>query len=226
MKLVEKIISRVKGREFEFDPNVNNGYLIYLILNKLKSFIRGCVFLRRFIFLDRGSKVVSSENLHIKNLNIDIGKYCYINCLSKNGIELGCNFKLGDFSKIIASGTIRDLGIGIKIGNNVAIGEYSYIGGAGGVSIGSDCIIGQYFSVHPENHNFSEVNTLIRAQGVNRTGIKIGRNCWIGAKVTICDGANIGDNCVVAAGAVVTGSFGSGKLIGGVPAKVIKNIYE
>lgn len=224
--MIEKIISKVKGREFEFDSNISKLYLINLIFNKSLAVIRGVIVTRKVIFLAKGSQVASYGKLEIKSRNVDIGKYCHINCLSRSGIELGDNFKLGDFSKLIASGTIRDLGIGMKIGDNVAIGEYSYIGGAGGVIIGSDCIIGQYFSVHPENHNFSKSNILIREQGVNRAGIKIGRNCWIGAKVTICDGTNIGDNCVIAAGAVVTGNFGSGQLIGGVPAKVLKKIYE
>ncbi|MBL0192543.1 MAG: hypothetical protein IPQ18_14745 [Saprospiraceae bacterium] len=34
----------------------------------------------------------------------------------------------------------------IKIGNNVGIGEFAYLGGAGGLEIGDECIIGQYFS--------------------------------------------------------------------------------
>jgi acetyltransferase-like isoleucine patch superfamily enzyme len=89
------------------------------------------------------------------------------------------------------------------------------------LSIGDDCIIGQYFSCHPENHYFSDVDQLIRHQGVHRKGIEIGKNCWIGSKVTILDGVTIGDGCVVAAGAVVHQSFPSNVVIGGVPAKVL-----
>ena len=59
-------------------------------------------------------------------------------------------------------------------------------------------------------------------QGVNRKGIKIGRDCWIGAKATILDGADIGDGCIVAAGAVVRGKIPPYSIIGGVPAKFIK----
>lgn len=52
--------------------------------------------------------------------------------------------------------------------------------------------------------------------------ITIGKNVWIGSKSVILQGVSIGDNCVVAVGAVVTKSFGDNLIIGGVPAKVIK----
>lgn len=91
---------------------------------------------------------------------------------------------------------------GIRIGKNVGIGEFSHIGGAGGVSIGDDTIIGSYFSVHPEEHIYADPQRLIREQGVTHKGIEIGSGCWIGAKVTILDGAKIGNGCVVAAGAL------------------------
>lgn len=62
----------------------------------------------------------------------------------------------------------------------------------------------------------------IRQQGVYGKGIKIGKNCWIGAKATFLDGTVIGNGCVVAAGAVVKGNFPDNSIIGGVPAKIIK----
>jgi acetyltransferase-like isoleucine patch superfamily enzyme len=85
------------------------------------------------------------------------------------------------------------------------------------VFIGKNTRTGQYFSAHLENHIFTNSKSLIRHQGVARTGIMIGENCWVGSKVTILDGVTIGNNCVIAA-AVVTGSFLDDILIGGVPA--------
>lgn len=54
--------------------------------------------------------------------------------------------------------------------------------------------------------------------------ITIGDNCWIGTNVTIVGGVTLGNNVVVAAGAVVKKSFSDNVVIGGVPAKIIKNI--
>ncbi|ENM5791939.1 maltose O-acetyltransferase, partial [Vibrio mimicus] len=53
---------------------------------------------------------------------------------------------------------------------------------------------------------------------------RIGNNCWIGGHATINPGVTLGDNVVVASGAVVTKSFGSNVVIGGNPARVLKAI--
>jgi acetyltransferase-like isoleucine patch superfamily enzyme len=137
------------------------------------------------------------------------------------GITIGDNVSIGSDSKVIVSTSLNNIGIGITIEDNVGIGEFAYLGGAGGLSIGSDCIIGQYFSCHPENHNFNDQTKLIREQGVTRKGITIHPNCWIGSKVTILDGVEIGANSVIAAGAVVTKSLPENSIIAGVPAKKI-----
>ena len=90
------------------------------------------------------------------------------------------------------------------------------------MEIGDNCIIGAYFSCHPENHNFEDKSVLIKNQGVSHKGIVIGNNCWIGAKVTILDGTKVGNSCVIAAGAVVKGEFPDHCVIGGVPARILR----
>ena len=220
--LIEFLVSKIKKRKFSFDHEITSEQIFVLILAKAIRLFRGVFFFRRLMFVGKATQILSLKKLMINSKNIEIGDYCIVNCLSREGISLGENFKLGDFSRIIASGSLRDIGLGISIGNNVAIAEYSFIGGAGGVSIGDDCIIGQYFSVHPENHNFEELSSTILSQGLSRKGIKIGSNCWVGAKVTICDGASIGSGCIIAAGAVVTKTFPDNCVIGGVPSKILR----
>ena len=59
---------------------------------------------------------------------------------------------------------------------------------------------------------------------VKSEGIEIGNNIWVGAKATFLDGCQVSDNSIVASGAVVTEKFSSGVVIGGVPARVIKEL--
>ncbi len=68
-----------------------------------------------------------------------------------------------------------------------------------------------------------EFHSAIRLQRVNHMGIRIGKNCWIGAKATILDRTIIGDGCIVVAGAVVSGIFPNNVIIGGVPAKILRS---
>ena len=220
---VEYLICKILNRKFVFDKSVPFSYLLFLCFNKFFSLIRGILYLRKVAFIGRNVSVLCKTKLY-SGKSIQIHDNVVIDCLSNNG------FYIGDFSKILSnsilrvSGTISDLGDRIVIGSNVSIGEFSHVGGAGGFIIGDNTIIGSYFSVHPENHNFPHSDKLIRNLGVTRKGIRVGTNCWIGAKVTLLDGCSIGNNCVVAAGAVVNGNFSSYQLIGGVPAKVIKQI--
>ncbi len=222
---IEKIIQR-RNPQFSFDSSISFMILFELSFEKLICLLRSSrLFLRlrkpNFLLLGRGVKFFNLSNIRLGKW-VKLDDFVYLNALGKGEIKIGCNSGIGAFSRVIISNTFNDVGEFIHIGNNVGIGEYAYLGGAGGLEIGDDCIVGQYFSCHPENHNYESNEDLIRHQGTQRKGIKIGQNCWIGSKVTILDGVNIGSNCVIAAGAVVTKNMPNDSIIGGVPAKVIK----
>ncbi|MFY8327049.1 acyltransferase [Pseudoalteromonas sp. ZZD1] len=216
-----KLVRLLKNKNFQLDPNVDSFYLIQLSLSKILELLRGIIKLRKVVFLGKAVVVYSNRQL-VVGKSVMIGAYSLVNCTGENGIKIGSSSSIGRFSSLSVSGSISDLGKGIIIGNNVGIGDFAHIGGAGGVEIGSDTIVGHNFSVHPENHNISDLDKPIRLQGVNRKGIVVGRNCWIGAKVTLLDGCSIGEGCVVAAGSVVRGNYPDNVIIAGVPAKIIK----
>ncbi len=216
-----------KNPNFSFDKKVGSSVLLELAIRKMIHRIRG---FRMLLFGSLPHKLFLGRNVRLSYAsNIQFGKWVQledhvrVSALCKERLTFGNNVKIGAYSQVIASTSFNNIGAYIRIGNNVGIGEFAYLGGGGGLEIGDDCIIGQYLSCHPENHNFEDSENIIRLQGVNRKGIKIGANCWIGAKVTILDGVTIGDNCVIAAGAVVTKSMPSNAVIGGIPAKVIKS---
>ncbi len=122
---------------------------------------------------------------------------------------------------VVATSVMRRLGEGCEIGRNSGIGQFGFIGCGGGVSIGANVIMGQYVSFHTERHGFADPLRPMVAQGVERAGITIGDDVWIGAKATFLPGASVGRGCVVAAGAVVRGVVPEGAIVGGVPARVI-----
>ena len=223
MSLFLKLISIVKGRDIVLDRKVNFFYLLQLSTIKFLALLRGLIFTWKLVFLGRGASVIAAKQLFVSN-GVEIGPYCQIDCLSHKGLFIGSSSKIGAFSTLKVSGSLADLGVAIRIGDNVGIGEYAHIGGAAEVTIGDNTITGSYLSIHPENHIFSDISLSIRLQGVTRQGVHIGSNCWIGAKASFLDGSEIGDGCVVAAGAVVTKKFGRHLLIGGVPARVLKDL--
>lgn len=224
IKLIEKII-RLRNKNFKFDDSLGFFQIFHFVLMQVNCLRRGlkvAFFLRnpKGMMLGRGVTFYCLSNTKWGKF-LRLGDFVYVSALSKTGIDFGDNVSIGAFSRIIVSTTFNNLEGSIKIGNNVGIGEYASLGGAGGLVIGDECIIGPYLSCHPENHNYDDLNISIRHQGVNRKGIIIGKNCWIGSKVSVLDGVVLGNGCVIASGTVVTKSFPDNSVIGGVPAKLI-----
>ncbi|WP_428225811.1 acyltransferase [Flavobacterium sp.] len=224
--IIQKII-RLRNPNFQFDANLNSFALLQFIWIQGLSIFRGLKVLLFFknpkgIMLGKGVTFFNSPKIKWGKF-LRLGNYVYVSALGRNGVAFGNNVSIGAYSRIIVSTSLNEIGDSIVFGNNVGIGEFAYLGGAGGLTIGDDCIVGQYLSCHPENHNCNDLTQLIRHQGVSRKGILIGANCWIGSKVTILDGVNIGSGCVIAAGSVVTKSFPENSIIGGVPAKLLKS---
>jgi acetyltransferase-like isoleucine patch superfamily enzyme len=224
-RFLNNYLTRVKGEAYVIGENVSLSYLLSLMISRLIMLVRGKVSFvenKGLLFIGGNTKLICRSLMKVGR-GVTFDSQCYVHALSHNGISFGDNVSLGKRSVIECSGSLRHLGVGFKVGDNVGLGRDCFYGCAGGIEIGSNTIIGNYVSAHSENHNFSSRERPIHAQGVNHRGIKIGKDCWIGAKATILDGANIEDGCIISAGAVVTaGTYKAYGIYGGVPAKLIK----
>jgi acetyltransferase-like isoleucine patch superfamily enzyme len=144
--------------------------------------------------------------------------------LSTGGVRFGHRVTVGRFASIRPSGYYgREIGAGLDIGDHSNIGPYCFIGCAGPVRIGSRVMMGQGVYLLAERHGMDDPDQPMQDQGVTREGIVIEDDCWLGAGAKILDGVTIGRGSVVGAGAVVTKSFPPHSIIGGVPAKVLRN---
>lgn len=112
----------------------------------------------------------------------------------------------------------------IIIGSNVFLGENTCIYGHAGVKIGNDTLLAPGVSIISFDHGFSEKNKPFFIQQKTLGQITIGNNVWIGKNSIILKGIAIGDNSIVAAGSIVTKSVPPNCIVGGNPAKFIKNI--
>jgi acetyltransferase-like isoleucine patch superfamily enzyme len=226
-KYISNAISKSKNELWILDGEIPVDYIIILVLSRILMRFRALIlFPFRFQSAYIGSNVIiTCKSKFLFGNNLSINSYSRIDALSKYGIKLGRNVSMGEFTSIKCSGTITNLGKGFIAGDNVGLGTNCFFGAAGGIEIGDDTIFGNFVSIHSENHNYNNLKLLIRLQGVNRIGVVIGNNCWIGAKATILDGVEIGDNVIIAAGSVVIkGVYKSNSIYGGNPARFLKSI--
>lgn len=115
-----------------------------------------------------------------------------------------------------------ECGKNIFIGENVFINCCCHFQDQGGIYIGDGTLIGSYVVMATINHG---QKPLQRSDNFPAP-IYIGKNVWIGSHATILPGVTIGDNAIVAAGAVVSKDVPENAVVGGVPAKMIKYIEQ
>ncbi len=115
-----------------------------------------------------------------------------------------------------------DCGKNITIGDNVFINACCKFQDQGGISIGSNCLIGHNVTIATLNH---DLNPKKRQNSIPNPVI-IEDNVWIGADVTILPGVKIGNGAIIAAGSIVTKNVDKNTIVAGNPAKIIKIIEE
>ena len=108
----------------------------------------------------------------------------------------------------------------IKIGKNIFINHACSFLDLGGITIEDDVQIGPRVNIVTENH---PVDPTTRKY-LDLKSVVIRRNAWIGAGATILPGVTVGENSIVAAGAVVNKDVPDNAIVGGIPAKLIKSI--
>ena len=109
----------------------------------------------------------------------------------------------------------------VTLGDNSDIGLYAELNGT--VIIGNDVIMAPNVVVYTRNHNSSDISIPIKYQGDSpERPVVIGDGTWIGSRVIILPGVNIGANSIVGAGAVVTKSVPDYSVVVGNPGRVVR----
>ncbi len=223
LKRIFQYFLQKAGKTYSIDDRIPSRLIYSTLVKRTTMMLRGYFKVYKKVFIGSNCTILNKKNFQFGS-NVTIEHHTILDGYASEKIVFGDNVKIGAYSNLLSTSHFSKFGKGMKIGNNSAIGDFTHFGAPGGIEIGNDVIMGAYISFHSENHNFSDTSKLIREQGTTSIGIKLGNNIWVGAKVTFLDGCSVGDNSVVAAGAVVNGVYPNNSVIGGVPAKIIKKI--
>ncbi len=213
------------GKSYTPDPLLPVSFVLKIAIRRLIWLLRGWIKFHKSVFVGRQ---VTIDGRH----NIDIGSHAtldpdvWINAIAHEKVTIGQSVRIGAYSRIMCTAHLSKVGRGFSIGAQSGCGEYCFFGAAGGICIGQNVMIGQYVSMHAQDHVYDDLTRPIQQQGTREQGISIGDDCWIGAKATLLDGTVIGNHSIVAAGAVVKGIFPDNAIIGGVPAKILKMRHD
>lgn len=120
--------------------------------------------------------------LRLKYKGCKFGKKIYIKSGFRVLVENGAVLEIGDR-------TFFNYGCSITAQNRITIGK--------------DCLFGEDVKIYDHNHVFKHMPTPIAEQGFSWGGVIVGNNVWVGSNVVLLKGCEIGDNSVIAAGAVV-----------------------
>lgn len=143
------------------------------------------------------------------------------------------SFKSSQIRYYLVKHFIQSCGIDVNveknanIGFNVCVGNYSGIGVnaviANGVTIGDYVMMGPDCIIYTNNHCSERLDIPMMYQGKTKTkSVQIGNDVWIGSRVTIMPGVNIGNGVIIGASSVVTKDVPDYAVVAGVPAKIVK----
>jgi len=140
----------------------------------------------------------------------------------KRLILRGYGARVGRNPTIYSGVWIRPIA-GLALGDNVSIGKDVVITTAGTVTIGHNVMIGHGTKIISANHVIPPGRGQMRFSGHEDKPVVIEDDAWIAAQVVVLPGVRVGEGAVVAAGAVVTRDVPPFTIVGGVPARVLRN---
>jgi acetyltransferase-like isoleucine patch superfamily enzyme len=172
--------------------------------------------------IESGVRIRFANQIRLgRNVYIDQGVYLHA---CPQGIEIGDN-SFVMHGAVLHVYNFRGLPHAfIRIGRDSLIGELNVLRGQGGITVGDRVYTAPLVQMLAVNHIYSDPNRPMVEQGITAEGIVVEDDVWIGAGAIITDGVCIGKGSVVAAGAVVTQDVPPHTVVGGVPARVLKQI--
>lgn len=155
--------------------------------------------------------------------NVDLAVYGEL--VIGDGVVLsdGCALEVGPTARLV-------------LGDRVFVGRHSVIVAQERIEIGADTLIAEHCTIRDQNHHVDpdrrsqerEAETQRRRLDIpiDKAPVSIGSKAWIGSGVRVLKGSHIGDRTVVGANAVVRGELPADVVAAGIPARILRSVYD
>jgi acetyltransferase-like isoleucine patch superfamily enzyme len=110
----------------------------------------------------------------------------------------------------------------LRIGSKSVIGIRNTINCWLDIEIGDTCLLGDDIYICDFDHKTESLDLPIKDQGIVKSPVRIGDDVWMGTKVVVTRGTQIGDHSVVAASSVARGVYPPRSVVAGIPGKVVR----
>jgi acetyltransferase-like isoleucine patch superfamily enzyme len=114
----------------------------------------------------------------------------------------------------------------LRIGDRVGIRPYCSISAATGIVLEEDVVLSAYSTVIDSDHTFRDGRPNIMHNPLDTAPVRVGRGTWVGERVAILKGAQIGECCIIGANSVVRGTIPPFSVAVGAPARVVGQVGE
>lgn len=197
------------------------------MITKIKQYLAMVLFYKVWIYYKSGKKILISKSSTLtaeKNGFLSVGRISNESAFKKRS---SCNIWVGG-DLIINYLDISDATIAVLPGAKLVIGDCfmndgTYLECESSITIGDNVLIGRNVTIRDsDGHDHGDAF----GKRERCLPVIIGNSVWIGSYAMIQKGVHIGDGAIIAAGAVVCRDVPANTLVGGVPAKVLKeNVY-
>jgi acetyltransferase-like isoleucine patch superfamily enzyme len=170
--------------------------------------------------IGRGVRIRQANRIKMGS-SVFVDDYSVLDVRVKDNAESGIS--LEDYC-FIGRGTILAAKNGkIRLGQGSNISSHCRLATESELTLGKSVLVAAYCYIGPGNHQTDEEGRpLIDQEMVNKGGVIIGDNVWIGSRTTILDGVTVGANAIIGAHSLVKDDVPAGATVAGVPAKIIK----
>jgi acetyltransferase-like isoleucine patch superfamily enzyme len=136
--------------------------------------------------------------------------------LQQRGTVFGANAVIARGSRVLDPSRLW-------IGDGVVVARDVTLDARGGLTIKAHALIGFESVLLTHTHRADRIGVPVQAQGMYDGPVVIGERAWLGTRVVVLPGVTVGEDSIVAAGAVVVADVPPRAIVGGVPARVLKD---